>query len=121
LRERLGEEREKQGPEELILILDGADEGDRKVSDHWHIERLEPSDRLSVSRVAPYRLCLAPFAPQLTILFSSMSPKDEEPPADYNDGGYLQVKPSDLFKDGRYTIVRKLGCALPLPFPLGPP
>ncbi len=41
-----------------------------------------------------------------------MSPKDEESPADYNDGGYLQVKPSDLFKDGRYTIVRKLGSVL---------
>ncbi|KAI0257344.1 kinase-like domain-containing protein [Lactifluus subvellereus] len=31
-----------------------------------------------------------------------MSPKDEESPADYN---YV----SDLFKDGRYAIVRKLG------------
>jgi hypothetical protein len=40
---------------------------------------------------------------------SSMSPKDEESPADYNYGGYLQVKLSDLFKDGRYSIVRKLG------------
>jgi serine/threonine-protein kinase SRPK3 len=38
-----------------------------------------------------------------------MSPKDEESPADYNNGGYLQVKPSELFKDGRYTILRKLG------------
>ncbi|KAI9511789.1 kinase-like protein [Russula earlei] len=38
-----------------------------------------------------------------------MSPKDEESPADYNNGGYLQVKLSDPFKDGRYTIVRKLG------------
>jgi len=44
-----------------------------------------------------------------------MSPKDEESPADYNYGGYLQVKVGDAFKDGRYTIVRKLGCAL---FPL---
>lgn len=31
---------------------------------------------------------------------------------DYNYGGYLQVKLSDPFKDGRYTIVRKLGCVL---------
>ena len=44
-----------------------------------------------------------------------MPPKDEESPADYNYGGYLQVKVGDAFKDGRYTIVRKLGCAL---FPL---
>ncbi|KAI0308017.1 kinase-like domain-containing protein [Multifurca ochricompacta] len=38
-----------------------------------------------------------------------MSPKDEESPADYNYGGYLQVKVGDSFKDGRYLIIRKLG------------
>ena len=38
-----------------------------------------------------------------------MSPKDEESPADYNYGGYLQVKVADAFKDGRYAVVRKLG------------
>ncbi|KAH9050454.1 kinase-like protein [Lactarius hengduanensis] len=38
-----------------------------------------------------------------------MPPKDEESPADYNYGGYLQVKVADAFKDGRYTVVRKLG------------
>jgi len=38
-----------------------------------------------------------------------MPPKDEESPADYNYGGYLQVNVADTFKDGRYTIVRKLG------------
>ncbi|KAH9004230.1 kinase-like protein [Lactarius hatsudake] len=38
-----------------------------------------------------------------------MPPKDEESPADYNYGGYLQVKVADSFKDGRYTVVRKLG------------
>jgi serine/threonine-protein kinase SRPK3 len=49
-----------------------------------------------------------------------MSPKDEESAVDYNNGGYLQVKPSDLFKDGRYTILRKLGyLSIPL-FSLGP-
>jgi hypothetical protein len=48
-----------------------------------------------------------------------MSPKDEESAVDYNNGGYLQVRLSDLFKDGRYTIVRKLGYVLPLLF-LGP-
>ena len=35
--------------------------------------------------------------------------RDEESPADYNQGGYLQVKVRDSFKDGRYTVVRKLG------------
>jgi len=49
-----------------------------------------------------------------------MSPKDEESPADYNYGGYLQVKVSDSFKDARYFIVRKLGYVL-FPFqPVGP-
>jgi hypothetical protein len=65
-------------------------------------------------------VCLAPSAPRSAILFSSMSPKDEESPVDYNNGGYLQVKPSDLFKDGRYTILRKLGSVLLPLFPLGP-
>jgi hypothetical protein len=53
-------------------------------------------------------------APTTPHLISSMSPKDEESPADYNYGGYLQVKVADPFKDGRYTIVRKLGCVFPL-------
>lgn len=35
--------------------------------------------------------------------------KDEESPADYNAGGYLPVKVGDTFKDGRYTVIRKLG------------
>ncbi|KAJ8514929.1 hypothetical protein ONZ45_g7592 [Pleurotus djamor] len=35
--------------------------------------------------------------------------KDEESPADYNAGGYLQVKVNDIFKNGRYKVVRKLG------------
>ncbi|KIJ21545.1 hypothetical protein PAXINDRAFT_152013 [Paxillus involutus ATCC 200175] len=36
-------------------------------------------------------------------------PKEEESPADYNAGGYLPVKINDTFKDGRYSVVRKLG------------
>ena len=56
-----------------------------------------------------------------THLVSLMSPKDEESPADYNYGGYLQVNVADTFKDGRYTVVRKLG-SVPLSFfVLGPP
>ncbi|CCM00344.1 uncharacterized protein FIBRA_02374 [Fibroporia radiculosa] len=35
--------------------------------------------------------------------------KDEESPAEYNSGGYLQVKVQDTFKDDRYVILRKLG------------
>ncbi|VDB85883.1 unnamed protein product [Peniophora sp. CBMAI 1063] len=40
---------------------------------------------------------------------SSTQPRDEENAAEYNTGGYLQVKVGDSFKDGRYAIVRKLG------------
>ncbi|TFY83308.1 hypothetical protein EWM64_g704 [Hericium alpestre] len=40
---------------------------------------------------------------------AAMPPKDEEPPADYNVGGYLQIKVNDSFKDGRYLVLRKLG------------
>jgi serine/threonine-protein kinase SRPK3 len=54
-------------------------------------------------------------------MISAMSPKDEESAADYNNGGYLQVKPSDLFKDGRYSVQRKLGYLLFPLFSLGPP
>ena len=40
--------------------------------------------------------------------------KDEESPADYNSGGYLQVQVNDTFKNGRYRVVRKLGCVVAL-------
>lgn len=36
--------------------------------------------------------------------------KDEESAADYNPGGYLYIKLNDTFKDGRYVVLRKLGC-----------
>jgi hypothetical protein len=35
--------------------------------------------------------------------------KDEESPAEYNQGGYLVVRVGDTFKDGRYVVTRKLG------------
>ena len=35
--------------------------------------------------------------------------KDEESPAEYNQGGYLVVRVGDTFKDGRYLVLRKLG------------
>ena len=40
--------------------------------------------------------------------------KDEESAADYNTGGYLAVKVQDTFKNGRYVVLRKLGCVPPL-------
>ncbi|KAI0027811.1 kinase-like domain-containing protein [Vararia minispora EC-137] len=40
---------------------------------------------------------------------SAVPPRDEESAAEYNTGGYLQVKVDDTFKDGRYIVVRKLG------------
>jgi serine/threonine-protein kinase SRPK3 len=52
---------------------------------------------------------------RLILVHPSMSPKDEESPADYNFGGYLQVNLNDSFKDGRYTVLRKLGY-VPFPF-----
>jgi hypothetical protein len=60
-------------------------------------------------------------AHSLISTYPQMSPKDEESPADYNYGGYLQVKVADAFKDGRYTILRKLGCVSFPFFVLGPP
>ncbi|THH17405.1 hypothetical protein EW146_g3394 [Bondarzewia mesenterica] len=45
-----------------------------------------------------------------------MAPRDEESPADYNAGGYLQIQVNDTFQSGRYTIVRKLGQVLSLFF-----
>jgi hypothetical protein len=35
--------------------------------------------------------------------------KDEEQPAGYNSGGYMVVRVGDTFKEGRYTVLRKLG------------
>ena len=36
--------------------------------------------------------------------------RDEESAVDYNAGGYLPVQLTDTFKDGRYIVLRKLGC-----------
>ena len=35
---------------------------------------------------------------------------DEESPAEYVRGGYLPIAIDDLFCDGKYVVVRKLGC-----------
>lgn len=36
--------------------------------------------------------------------------RDEESAVEYNSGGYLPVKLHDTFKNGRYIVLRKLGC-----------
>ena len=58
---------------------------------------------------AKYEYVVTPSGPKILPVTEAHS-KDEESPADYNAGGYLQVKVRDTFKDGRYTVLRKLGC-----------
>ena len=60
---------------------------------------------------AKYEYVVTPAGPKILPVPEAHS-KDEESPADYNAGGYLQVKVKDSFKDGRYTVLRKLGCVL---------
>ncbi|KAF6742174.1 hypothetical protein DFP72DRAFT_760705, partial [Ephemerocybe angulata] len=40
---------------------------------------------------------------------ASIMTEDEEDWEDYVKGGYHPVKIGDVFSDGRYTVVRKLG------------
>lgn len=56
-----------------------------------------------------YQYVVTPNGPKIVPVQDSGVPKDEESPADYNAGGYLPVKVKDSFKDGRYTVIRKLG------------
>jgi hypothetical protein len=39
-----------------------------------------------------------------------MCSKDEEAASGYNAGGYMVVRVGDAFKEGRYVVLRKLGC-----------
>lgn len=57
---------------------------------------------------AQYKYVVTPNGPKIVAVPDQES-KDEEPPSDYNAGGYLAVTVNDTFKDGRYTVVRKLG------------
>ena len=57
---------------------------------------------------AKYQYVLTSSGPKIVPVQDNVS-KEEESPADYNAGGYLPVKINDLFKDGRYLVVRKLG------------
>lgn len=56
-----------------------------------------------------YQYVVTPNGPKIVPVRDSGVSKDEESPADYNAGGYLPVKVKDSFKDGRYTVIRKLG------------
>ncbi|KAH9853024.1 Pkinase-domain-containing protein [Lenzites betulinus] len=58
--------------------------------------------------LAKYQYIVTPSGPKI-VPVPDPSSKDEEAPADYNSGGYLQVKINDSFKDGRYLVTRKLG------------
>ena len=60
---------------------------------------------------AKYQYVVTSSGPKIVPVPDAYS-KDEEAPADYNAGGYLQVKINDTFKDGRYLVLRKLGCVL---------
>ncbi|TBU34891.1 kinase-like protein [Dichomitus squalens] len=57
---------------------------------------------------AKYQYVVTSSGPKIVPVPDAYS-KDEEAPADYNTGGYLQVKIRDTFKDGRYLVLRKLG------------
>jgi len=57
---------------------------------------------------AQYKYVVTSSGPKIVAVPDHES-KDEESPADYNAGGYLPIKVNDVFKDGRYTVVRKLG------------
>lgn len=64
---------------------------------------------------AKYQYVVTPeYGPKIIAVES----KDEESAADYNYGGYLPIKLHDSFKDGRYKVVRKLGCVAQLFFHL---
>jgi hypothetical protein len=72
---------------------------------------------------AKYQYVVTSSGPKIVPVQDNVS-KEEESPAEYNAGGYLPVKINDLFKDGRYLVVRKLGyvssfffCSPPHPSP----
>ena len=64
---------------------------------------------------AKYQYVVTSAGPKIVPVPDAYS-KDEESPADYNSGGYLQVKINDSFKEGRYLVLRKLGCVFPTSF-----
>ena len=66
--------------------------------------------------LAKYQFVVTSSGPKI-LPVGDPSRKDEESPADYNSGGYLPVKVSDTFKNGRYRVIRKLGYVTQPPLP----
>lgn len=58
---------------------------------------------------AKYQYVVTPNGPKIVPVQDNTVPKEEEHPSDYHSGGYLPVQLKDTFKDGRYTVIRKLG------------
>ena len=44
-----------------------------------------------------------------TSMFEESEEEEEEDPNDYKKGGYHPVQVGELYKDGRYKVIRKLG------------
>ena len=59
---------------------------------------------------AKYQYVVTSAGPKIVPVPQEVDCRDEESAADYNSGGYLAVKVKDTFKDGRYVVLRKLGC-----------
>ena len=57
---------------------------------------------------AKYQYVVTSSGPKIVPVQDNVS-KEEESAADYNTGGYLPVKINDVFRDGRYLVLRKLG------------
>lgn len=60
---------------------------------------------------AQYKYVVTPSGPKIVAVPDQDSDTNahEESASEYNSGGYMPVKVRDVFKDGRYTVVRKLG------------
>ena len=64
---------------------------------------------MALKECAKYQYVVTSTGPKIVPVLDAES-KDEESAAEYNVGGYLAVKLHDTFKEGRYVVVRKLGC-----------
>ena len=60
---------------------------------------------------AQYKYVVTPSGPKIVAVpdHDTEYSAQEESASEYNTGGYCQVKVKDTFKDGRYTVIRKLG------------
>lgn len=72
---------------------------------------MAPSDPQShQQQCAKYQYVVTAAGPKIVPVPQEVDCRDEESAADYNSGGYLAIKVTDTFKDGRYVVLRKLGC-----------